>query len=703
MERIMNYYDLKSVIGAGKVTFKIKTHSESFYIAQERDKPYIKPSFTKVFFEERPPIILISAVGATGKTTLAQVLSNKTGLPLLDLAKHKPVGASTLTGLLTSSFDVSELSEIFKGIGEGHFGVILDGIDEGRSKTTQKAFEAFLDDIVQLSSHPSNTSFLLLGRTQILDDCFLYLSSKGINPALITISPFDLEQAREYIDCFSDGIGSAHESEYIEARDYILARLSAVFDNKTEEKDDSFLSFIGYPPVLDAIVTLLKEEKNWHRLLTGIKSSESQDIEITLLHRIAQYILQREKEKKVIPNILEPLLAGLPPQKSQEISEKTFETEEQCMRLVSFCLGRQLNLNRISENSINERYEAQLATFLPEHPFVQGHQFRNAIFESVALAILMTSREPQCKEILVDYATKHKHSYYLVYLLSTIHPGGDLPIYCLDLLVDSALEFHSSNSSVEVHVDSADQESVNDNTKQNTTIDIDIDILLGKNKAISKNFCFHSHVDNSSKLNLGSRLSSTYISVPCEIAFTSNQELDFTAPIDINSSKIVINSKGLILRNAPDSSQNYVLLQAKNVQSALETIITNGVPLTLEVSDFSGLEYPTIQYAERKDQLPSDPQLRQKYLRLKRILLEFRSHARGTMARYKNKIENEHVLSNNGRTVLARLLKDGILSLSGDFYYLERAEIDKQLGVSWLDLKKDHMSPKLLEYLRSIT
>lgn len=91
-----------------------------------------------------------------------QVLSNRAGLPLLDLATQKPVGDNTLTGLLTGAFAVSDLANVFGGIADGTYGVIVDGVDEARSKTTEKAFEAFLDDIAKLCG-PSPTWLWLEG------------------------------------------------------------------------------------------------------------------------------------------------------------------------------------------------------------------------------------------------------------------------------------------------------------------------------------------------------------------------------------------------------------------------------------------------------------------------------------------------------------------------------------------------------------
>jgi len=414
----LSFSNLTSIVAAQKKPISMKESTVSFAPAMLRTQAYIEPTFSKIQFEkEKPPVLLISAVGATGKTTLARVLSHQTGLPLLDLSKHKPVGDNTLTGLLTSAFKVEDLSRVFEGIGSGTFGIIVDGIDEGRSKTTEKAFEAFLDDMAKLCKNAQTTSFVLLGRNQALEDCWLYLEDKGVSTGLVTILPFDLDGARRYIDAFSDGAQSAHPEEYVEVRDMILDRLSAAFKTSAE-KDRSFMSFIGYPPVLDAIVTLLREEQNYHKLKGQLSSSDADDVEVQLLQRIATYICRREKEDKVVPNIITQIVAELPEEESNAIKERIFELEEQCRRLVSYCLGKQLGLSRIGVPLLDERYEAQLATFLPEHPFVSGRDFRNAVFEAVALSVLILSAEADAIQLALEYSSRHKHNYHLIYLVA---------------------------------------------------------------------------------------------------------------------------------------------------------------------------------------------------------------------------------------------------------------------------------------------
>jgi len=699
----MKYYNLKSIVTAQKKTFEIQTPSESFNVAERREEPYIEPLFEKVVFNtEKPAVILISAVGATGKTTLAQVLSHQTGLPLLDLGKHKPVADNTLTGLLTNTFRVEDLSSIFQDIGKGGYGVIIDGIDEGRSKTTERAFEAFLDDIVHLCKCPANTSFVLLGRTQTLEDCWIYLTEKGLSTGLINILPFGANSAREYIDAFTRGLESPHAMEYEKVRDSILDMLGAAFGDAVNE---DFLSFIGYPPVLDAIVTLLSKETNYHRLGNEMQSSDTNDVEIKLLNRIAQYILQREKKDKVVPNIVKPLVADMPEREKEKIMTVVFEANEQYMRLISYCLHSPITLEVISVQSVNDKYEEQLLSFLPEHPFISGRQFRNAVFESVALATLIASSDTRAVQLVLQYVASHKYNYHLIYLLSIISPDGYVPIKYLHVLLGSALEFRSTNASVELCVDGPDADEMVSGTPTNDSVETEIEILLGKERDKPRSFVFHSNLDGTEPVDLGHRFSGTYVSLPCDVLFSGAQELEFTAPVEVSARRIILQSTVLTLRRPPQGPlDQHVLLQGEKVESTLSRIVTNDVPLTFAVSDNSGLTYPVIQYAKKKEQLPSDPQLREKYLRLRRILLLFRAHGRGKLAKFKGKIENERVLRNpTGYAVLGRLLADKVLKLEGNFYFLQPEGVNEHLGVSWLDLKKGQISDKLVGYLKSIT
>jgi hypothetical protein len=391
-------------------------------------------------------------------------------------------------------------------------------------------------------------------------------------------------------------------------------------------------------------------------------------------------------------------------QDKDKIIASIYEPEEQCIRLVCHCLKRPLTLEMIHENLINEKYEQHLVSWLPEHPFVSGHQFRNAVFEAVALATLIASGSGLGLESALAYLDSHRHNYHLVYLLDRIAHDGQIPIGCLHAVLGAALEFQSTAASVELHVDGP---GVDDplSAEARGVVETQIEIIMGLDGNKSKTFIFHSDVTGIRSVRLGQRLSSTFISLPCDVVLSGAEELELTAPVEISAATIDLQSPALVLRYPPKivPDENHVLLDATSIASTVGSIVTNGVELVLAVSDRAGLSYPSIQYVQDKQPLPSDHLLKEKYLRLRRILVHFRSHSRGSLAKYKHKVDNERVAGNEtGRAILRQLLKDHILTLDGAFYFIEPENVDKHLGVSWHDLIKGRTSEKLVQYLREI-
>ena len=177
-------------------------------MVRRQERHYIEPSFTKQDFnEESPTFLLITAVGASGKSALANKLSAHSGMPLLNLGAHPPVADNTLTGLLTTTFPLEQLSDILTSMKNGTYGVIIDGIDEGRSKVNEPAFNAFLDDLIKRSAGSSKTCFVFFGRTQ----AFLiagYTSKKGVSVSGSHHCPFLAGTGRSIHRYFCRGTSS---------------------------------------------------------------------------------------------------------------------------------------------------------------------------------------------------------------------------------------------------------------------------------------------------------------------------------------------------------------------------------------------------------------------------------------------------------------------------------------------------------------
>jgi len=687
---------------------------DSFRVASKPSKRYIEPDFEKdkaTFVREKPPILLISAVGASGKSALAQELSSRIGLPLLDLAKNKPVGDSTLRGLLTSAFPMASLGDVFGGIATGTFGVVIDGLDEGRAMTSEGAFSAFMDDIAKMASAANGVSFVLLGREQSIDAAFIMLSDRGVTPGIATLCRFTRKQAEEYVDSLTDGMQSSQAGQYIEARNMILDRLSSAFRG-TEVKDDidnaEFLSFIGYPPVLDAIATLLGNRKNYHSTIEELATSSSSKVEISLLYDIAMHILSRERSEKVVPIVIKQVLGDLAAAEQTQICDSIYSVEEQCVRLIDYCLGSKQSRLWLDDPVLNGRYEECLDTFFYEHPFLTGAgpQFRNVIFEAMALATLYCADSPEHWKLAEAYLRTRKSSYYLVYFLDILAPDRHLPANAIGPLLNCALEFRSKGTAVYLSVDGDSYEHA---SSEETPKPIQVEVeVLSEEANRSTRMLFTSDLLSDSVLAIENRLASASISVPCDVLLHSTQEFEINSPVEISARRIIFGCTKLVLKDLSRADEKReldkaVFLSAGSVLSDLQLLTLNGVSLNLEVIDRSGIYHPLAPHVTATQAMPSDPYLQDKYLRLRKLLTHFRSHSKGRMAKYRDKVDNERVAGNVvGSAILKRLLADGVLYTEGNFYFIEPEAMSTHLGVSWSDLRKGAATDKLIQYLVAV-
>ncbi len=691
----MKYNHLQSIILSGKTQrYALKAPTDSFYICDDKRR-YIEPTFNKEDSDaEKPVVILVSAVGATGKSALARKLSLDTQLPLLDLGRNKPVADNALSGIITHAYEIKDVGGVLGGLSNGSYGMIIDGIDEGLSKTNTDSFEAFLDDIYNLGKSASGTSFILLGRSQALEECWVYFKEKKVSTGLFTINPFDIDSARHYVDAFTEGVQSSHQEEYQEARDFIIDKLKVAFSG---DKKDGFMSFIGYPPVLDSIVALLESERNYHRLLESLKPGARGDIEVRLLKKVAEYILERERIDKVIPNIIEPILVGKPEPIKNHVMQTAFSGVEQAKRLLSICVNKPITVDVCDEPLINEAYEKQLATFLAEHPFLSGKAFRNPVFEAVVLSKLIEEGAEDCYEIIDQYSSTHKHHYHLVNILGAADGEVVVGPSNINTIVQSAMEFAARGSEVSVDVDGPEPDEDGD---EHNEIEIEIDVITNDNSDAAKTFAFLTRVNRDVTISLGPKLQGLNIVVPCNVGICGSQEVEMVAPVFIEAKSIQFNTQSLVLRSYKGEG---VQMMAGRINSALEKITPNQVRFEVFLEDRDGLHWPLAEYVKTRVTPPLDDALKFKYLRARKILMSFRSHSKGAFKRYQDKINHRRMLKNAlGEAVLRQFLGDGVLVEDGNFYKMEPVKLDEHMGVSWHDLRKGEMSEKLIRYLAGI-
>jgi len=683
----------------------------------ERVFPYIEPNFSKVEYNrEKPTILLISAMGASGKTTTARALAFDTNLPILDLAKHPSVGANTLTGILTSAYPIEKMGEILQGLRKGQHGVIIDGIDEGRSKTTAEGFYAFLDDILTLSDGAESTTIVIFGRSQALIDAWCHFMDKKADVGLMQIEPFSVEQAKCYIDAYST-IGENNRF-YADARDHLLEKLKKSFDTSRQTERD-FLSFIGYPPVLDSIATLLRSEKNYH--LINQQLNVDNNMEIDLLIKIAEYLMNREHKEKAKPNFISKI-------KSSDCSSETiysdlFGQEEQCARILAFVLGRKFPQQMIPDKTLNAKYEDSLKSWLPEHPFLENTKIRNPVFESIVLSKCIVSERSEYQLLAHDYVSLNSPSYLLLYILESIinkriqkSKKKEISAKFFNVLLQSCSEILGLRGKILTEIDGEDwEDNAIPGESFSSRAELKIIIQL-EAKQPTKTFSFLGIIeDDKDVLTLGPSLVNIQVKLPCAINLVGSPIIECVGICDISVSEINLKASELIFsddKNAfpftddsvRSNSEDRLIFDVGKVGGQVDSVqerSINGTKFIVLCREHT-LSYPLRNYVQENKINRNYSDLSDAYLILRRILLAFRSHSKGSLARYKDKIEHKRILKGElGKRILEKLLSKQILISKGNFYHINPSKLSEELDASWEDLKRYNRSEKILVFLSS--
>lgn len=262
-----------------------------------------------------PRVMIISAAGAVGKSTLAKEIAFHKQAPIWDLAQAAAVGENSVTGQITTSFGFSFVGEANTKLITGQLFLIIDALDEARVKANEAGYEAFIDNIAEIAKEATGIPFVLLGRTQTAETTWLLLEDAGISASLVSIQPFTRGQAEQYIEARIQHFDSAasnrigeHKQPFIEARDLILDQLQRAVIGDDAGTKEAAREFLGYAPVLETVAMLLAKERNYHEFIESLKTMGKQtkqkpDRPMAILEHVVTHLLDREQKMKLQTNI----------------------------------------------------------------------------------------------------------------------------------------------------------------------------------------------------------------------------------------------------------------------------------------------------------------------------------------------------------------------------------------------------------------
>lgn len=703
MKEIFSYHKLKNLLsGNGYHLHSGFQNKEYLFIEKKELHGYIQPNLSLVEGnlpnKDSSQVILISATGATGKTALALMLSAQINIPIFDLAKYPPVAARAVTGLLFDEFDPEEGELFRKGLQNGNNTLIIDALDEGRAKVNENAFNAFLDDIIKISNKSSGTPFVLLGRNQVLEHSYLYLTENEIEVSLLKIEPFTKEQATEFID-FRAG-SEKYQKEYKQVRDFIIESLKSFFDSTSSManyQDIEYEKFIGYAPVLSAISTLLSSEKNYNKLYNDLKDKELEGI--NLITTIVEYILSREKFQKVHNIILPEIEQKLNSQQKSNFENNAYDFIEQSSRLLQKELGARITrYQTFEEKYINEEYNEKINIWLDEHPFKLDGKFQNIVFEAYSLAQVMANSNQI--SLAIEYLnSKFKGSYLLFLFFERVINEKNIKPEYLNHLFRSLKEIEGANIRTEMIIELAEGEE---------------DMLEGEVEYLidfpgnSTTYTFDLRLGADEQIEIGGNLGSIKIMHP-GMVFLKGDFVEFKAPSYIECRKLVFNTSEVVFGGSinKEIDENIVFdcqelgieYGDRSAPAIIKYIPDSNICIIAE----NDLPYPFFDYSgEIENPLKLKPELEPKYRILRRIILSFRSHSKGMLARYKAKIEHRRILKNEiGENILKALIDTGVLYEKGQMYCIDNQKLDEHLKINYHDLQRKRVTARILYFLQN--
>jgi hypothetical protein len=620
---------------------------------------------------QRSSILLVSAPGAVGKSTLARQIAFVTGAVYVDLAKADPVGGNTMSGGLVKS-------GLYPNWQSETTALLIDGLDEARLRVTQEAFEAFLGDVVQLSAGRTLPT-VLFGRTGAIQDAWLLLSNGTARVAVLEIGYYGPEASVDFAYAMVRSLrpGNPHTVVERQAVEALLERLRA----QTEVDGDRFA---GYAPVLLAVAERVARENNPAALVAQIENG----VQPVTLQGVVFSILRRERSK----------LEGLQFEDST-LAQKLYLPEEQLDRLVA----RIYHLpppGLPAMNSLDAHtYSTALDTWVGEHPFLNGgHGASSAVFE--AIISVRALKNPSSAEAAVQRelrrgaaANPFLSEFYLPedavddrrYL-----PPGHVGIVYASLRAQLSLG-DTASLLVEGPEDAEEEEALR----------AEVEITLARRDADGARRVLRFDTEQTDVLRLGGHVEDVDLTVPhTRVEIGPGPEAVLIAPVSVQCQQLAIVADKITIECPPGLNDAVVFLEADGFSGARITsvpVLRGNV--SLAVAWPGAQAHPWTSFAT--DPTPNeDPRVDEALRRFRKIVMAFRSHSKGSLARYKYKIEHERMTKGSGKKILALMLSENIISLNGSMYFLDPVRLGERVGATYVDCAARQFSARTLDFVR---
>lgn len=597
------------------------------------------------------PIILVSAAGAVGKSTLARQIASMTGAIYLDLAKADPVGGNTLSGGLVKT-------GILQAWEADAAAVLIDGLDEARLKVTQEGFEAFMNDVAYLCRE-RKTPTVLFGRTGAIQDAWLVLSDQ-VPVSVLEIGYYTPELALTFALAHLNRMKPDYP--FADTGDRAIALLLEGLRRDTQNDGDRFA---GYAPVLQAVADRVAEDSNPNALIAQVERGEQP----VTLQAITTAILEREQAK------LNSIAF-----EDASLRNTLYLPDEQMSRLVAR-VYRQAppTLPRMSPKDA-QAYSNALATWVPDHAFLNGALApASAVFDAVivgnalrnnAIGAAAASRElakgAAANPFLAEFYFSDDMSY--------------IPPEHIGIIYASLRARLSLGDSAGLSVEGVEAE---DELEQ---LRAEVEMSVSRSGGgTTRVLTFET--EQAGVIRLGSHIEDVEIVAhSAHVEIGGARETSLVAPVAIQCRHLSITTERVIVECPTRGETGAVDLEARTAETSMVT----GVPVTngsvaFTVTWAGADAYPWTSFQSTPTIVP-DPRTDEGLRRFRKFVISFRSHSKGALKRFAGKIEHERMTKGTGQAVLDHMLATEIVSTDGSMYTLHADALAKVTDASYVSI-----------------
>jgi len=624
-------------------------------------------NFGDIADPQQTPVILVSAPGAVGKSTLARQIASTTGATYVDLSESDPVGGNTLSGGLVKA-------GLFDDWRNGQASVLLDGLDEARLRVTQEAFEAFLRDVAEMSVG-RGVPTVLFGRTGAIQDAWLVLIDR-VPVSVLEIGYYGPDDALDF--AFGCVAAATPDSPH-----HAVARraLELLLEGLRRDTDGDGDRFAGYAPVLQAVADRVAQDGNPSALVALIEKGEQP----VTLRTVVSAILLREQQK----------LAGIALE-DEALRATLYDQEEQLAHLAAR-IFRQPPPNAPAMSPKDAKaYADALETWVPEHPFLDGGKgTSSAVFEGLIAAQALKSETTARAALKSELARGAASNPFLSEFYLEDGKELVLPPEHVGVIYASLRARLSLGDTASLLVEGADD------AEEEEALKSDVEITVSR-AGTSKTTTLRFESDQTGVLRFGNLLEDVEVNAPLaavEIGF--GVETVLVAPISIQCAGLKFATERLVVETVPERPGAAVHLEADNASS--ETLA--GVPtihgdVTLSVAWPNAQAHPWTSFATQPA-AAQDPRLNEGLRRFRKFVIAFRSHSKGALKRFAGKIEHARMTKGVGRSVLDHMLTQGVVSTDGEMYTLHPGPLAEKAGASYLTTMCRNFSPETIKFVEA--